>query len=271
MQRQHSKAKRPLSARVKPVVSSTHDPGDTDGAGCDRHSARHRAGSFLGLRGTMLSLPLFSARYPAFDLDEAYRASALAHKIRLGKGYKFVGRKAGFTNSRIWDEYGVRAPNWGYVYDRTLHDLATPFSLAPYAEPKIEPEIIVGFPPRRRRAWMMPHCWRASAGSPTVSRSSSPFSELEIHRARQRRRERDARRAADRAASRHRLARDGVAARPARIRSRTILRRHVDGSRPRLERARRAAVGHPSPDPACLRRIPTIRRSRPANWSPPAH
>jgi len=91
------------------------------------------------------SLPLFSARYPSFALDEAYRVSALAHKMRLGKGYKPVGRKAGFTNSRIWDEYGVHAPNWGYVYDRSLHDLATPLSLAPYAEPKIEPEIIVGF------------------------------------------------------------------------------------------------------------------------------
>ena len=90
------------------------------------------------------SLQLFSARYPAFNLDDAYRANALAHKMRLGKGYKPVGRKAGFTNSRIWDEYGVRAPNWGYVYDRTLRDLATPLSLEPYAEPKIEPEIIVG-------------------------------------------------------------------------------------------------------------------------------
>jgi 2-keto-4-pentenoate hydratase len=38
----------------------------------------------------------------------------------------------------------VRAPNWGYVYDRTVHDLAKTLSLAPYAEPKIEPEIIVG-------------------------------------------------------------------------------------------------------------------------------
>jgi 2-oxo-3-hexenedioate decarboxylase len=91
------------------------------------------------------SLPSFSARYPSFALDEAYRVSALAHEMRLGKGYRPVGRKAGFTNSRIWDEYGVRAPNWGYVYDRNLHDLATPLSLAPYAEPKIEPEIIVGF------------------------------------------------------------------------------------------------------------------------------
>ncbi len=91
------------------------------------------------------SLPSFSARYPSFAVDEAYRVSALAHEMRLGKGYRPVGRKAGFTNRRIWDEYGVHAPNWGYVYDRSLHDLATPLPLAPYAEPKIEPEIIVGF------------------------------------------------------------------------------------------------------------------------------
>ena len=48
--------------------------------------------------GRSLSLPSFSARYPDFTLDDAYRVSALAHKIRLAKGYKPVGRKAGFTN-----------------------------------------------------------------------------------------------------------------------------------------------------------------------------
>jgi 2-oxo-3-hexenedioate decarboxylase len=47
------------------------------------------------------SLPSFSARYPSFVLDEAYRVGALAHKMRLNKGYRPVGRKAGFTNSRI--------------------------------------------------------------------------------------------------------------------------------------------------------------------------
>ena len=122
------------------------------------------------------SLPSFSARYLSFDLEEAYRVSALANKMRLGKGYRPVGRKAGFTNSRIWDEYGVRAPNWGYVYDRTLHDLATPLSVAPYAEPKIEPEIIVGFAAAPSEPWMTPHCLSALGGLPTVSRSCSRFS-----------------------------------------------------------------------------------------------
>jgi 2-oxo-3-hexenedioate decarboxylase len=86
----------------------------------------------------------FSAMYPALTLDDAYQVTALANGLRLAQGHKPVDRKIGFTNSRLWDEYGVRAPIWGYVYDRTLHDLGAPFSLAPLAEPRIEPEIMLG-------------------------------------------------------------------------------------------------------------------------------
>jgi 2-oxo-3-hexenedioate decarboxylase len=86
----------------------------------------------------------FSARYPSFTVDDAYRVTALANSLRIAQGHKPVGRKIGFTNSRLWDEYGVRAPIWGYVYDRTLHDLGAPFSLAPFAQPRIEPEIMLG-------------------------------------------------------------------------------------------------------------------------------
>jgi 2-oxo-3-hexenedioate decarboxylase len=86
----------------------------------------------------------FSARYPDLTMDDAYCITALANGMRVAKGYRPVGRKIGFTNRRIWDEYGVHAPVWGYIYDRTLHDLAAPFPLAAFAEPKIEPEIMLG-------------------------------------------------------------------------------------------------------------------------------
>jgi 2-oxo-3-hexenedioate decarboxylase len=86
----------------------------------------------------------FTARYPGLTIDDAYRITALANGMRVAKGYKPVGRKIGFTNRRLWDEYGVRAPIWGYVYDRTLHNLAAPLPLSSYSAPKIEPEIIFG-------------------------------------------------------------------------------------------------------------------------------
>ncbi len=58
------------------------------------------------------------------DLATAYRATASIRLLREQRGERVVGRKIGFTNRTIWDEYGVHAPIWGYVYDRTLHDLA---------------------------------------------------------------------------------------------------------------------------------------------------
>ena len=95
-------------------------------------------------RGAGQVLP-FSARYPAFNMDDAYRVMALVNNMRVAHRHKPVGRKIGFTNRRMWDEYGIHSPIWGYVYDRTMQDLAEPLLLAPYTEPKIEPEIMFGF------------------------------------------------------------------------------------------------------------------------------
>lgn len=86
----------------------------------------------------------FSARFPAFDLDAAYRAAAAVKQQREADGEAAVGRKIGFTNRTIWAEYNVFAPMWGYVYDRTRHnlsDIGETFALAGLAEPRIEPEI----------------------------------------------------------------------------------------------------------------------------------
>jgi 2-keto-4-pentenoate hydratase len=87
----------------------------------------------------------FSARLPAFDLEDAYRVTAEIRQMREARGEMPVGRKIGFTNRTIWAEYGVYGPMWGYVYDRTVHDLTEiggTFSLVGFAEPRIEPEIV---------------------------------------------------------------------------------------------------------------------------------
>ncbi|MBV8377103.1 MAG: hydratase [Verrucomicrobia bacterium] len=89
----------------------------------------------------------FSSRFSSFNLEDAYRVSAAVRQMRETHGEVAVGRKIGFTNQTIWAEYGVHAPMWGFVYDRTVHDLADlgeTFSLVGLAEPRIEPEIIFG-------------------------------------------------------------------------------------------------------------------------------
>lgn len=64
----------------------------------------------------------FSARAAGFTQDQGDRVRPLLRKAFEARGERIVGRKIGFTNRRIWPEYGVSAPNWGYVTDRTLQD-----------------------------------------------------------------------------------------------------------------------------------------------------
>lgn len=89
----------------------------------------------------------FSERLPGFDLDLAYAVTAALRRRREARGERPVGRKIGFTNRTIWAEYGVHAPIWGDMYATTVRDLAASggtVDLAPFVEPRLEPEIVFG-------------------------------------------------------------------------------------------------------------------------------
>jgi 2-oxo-3-hexenedioate decarboxylase len=88
--------------------------------------------------------PLASAP-GGLTLEEAYRAADAIRRLREARGERVAGRKIGFTNRTIWDEYNVRAPIWGYMYNSTVRELsgeaAQPYRLNRAFEPRIEPEI----------------------------------------------------------------------------------------------------------------------------------
>ena len=83
---------------------------------------------------------------PGFGLEAAYRVAARITELRAARGERQIGWKIGFTNSNIWEEYGVDGPIWGPVYDTTviaMADGAADCPLAGLAEPRIEPEIVL--------------------------------------------------------------------------------------------------------------------------------
>jgi 2-oxo-3-hexenedioate decarboxylase len=118
----------------------------TDGNGDARPNIEAVAAEAFAELGTGHQITPFSTRFPDFDLDDAYHVTAAVRQLREARGEISVGRKIGFTNRTIWDEYQIDAPMWGYVYDRTVRDLADSdvVSLIGLAEPRIEPEIIFG-------------------------------------------------------------------------------------------------------------------------------
>jgi 2-keto-4-pentenoate hydratase len=103
------------------------------------------AEAFAALVGTR-QIPPFCSRPGGLSVDDAYRVTPRVRRLYEAGGATVIGRKIGFTNRTIWPEYGVYAPIWGYVFDRSLHDLAAldTLSLASFSEPRIEPEIVFG-------------------------------------------------------------------------------------------------------------------------------
>jgi 2-oxo-3-hexenedioate decarboxylase len=91
-------------------------------------------------------IPPFSSRFAGLSVEDAYRVTPRVRQLYEAGGARVTGRKIGFTNRTIWPEYGVYAPIWGYVFDRSLHDLTKldRLPLASFSEPRIEPEIVFG-------------------------------------------------------------------------------------------------------------------------------
>jgi 2-oxo-3-hexenedioate decarboxylase len=117
-----------------------------DGSSVDVAAVANEA---FGVLHTGDQISRFSARYPGFSIDDAYRVTAAVRTRRQADGENPIGRKIGFTNRVTWPDH---APMWNYVYDGTVHELAAinhKFSLQGLAEPRIEPEIVfrLGAPP----------------------------------------------------------------------------------------------------------------------------
>jgi 2-oxo-3-hexenedioate decarboxylase len=104
--------------------------------------------TLLAAADTGRSLPATtpSGADPA-DIDAALRTQAAVAALRRARGETQVGWKIGFTNRTIWPLYGVQQPIWGPVWDTTLRLLEgtdASADIARLAEPRLEPEIVIG-------------------------------------------------------------------------------------------------------------------------------
>ena len=83
---------------------------------------------------------------PIDSIAQALAIQDIIVAARVARGERRLGYKIGFTNRTIWDRYGVHHPIWGPVYDSTVINLTATqgeVSAAGFAEPRLEPEIVV--------------------------------------------------------------------------------------------------------------------------------
>ncbi|GGI21173.1 2-keto-4-pentenoate hydratase [Oxalicibacterium faecigallinarum] len=110
--------------------------------------ANRYAHQLLEARAKSQEIPCIS-RDTELSIADAYDIAKCIMDIRIAQGETPIGRKIGFTNRRIWANYGERepisAPMWSYMYDDTVRfaeDNSGVQSLAGAVQPRIEPEIV---------------------------------------------------------------------------------------------------------------------------------
>jgi 2-oxo-3-hexenedioate decarboxylase len=121
-----------------------------------RINAQTAAKELLDALASRAIVEPLTTRDPEFDGTAAYDVSVEIFRRRCARGEKPIGRKIGFTNRTIWDEYGVYSPIWAHVYDSTVTFLTEPagrLDISPLSQPRIEPEIVLHFreSPRQSR------------------------------------------------------------------------------------------------------------------------
>ncbi len=104
------------------------------------------AAEIHGALSAKRQLAPFSDRIADFDNRAADAVAARLRALREDGGERAVGRKIGFTNRSIWPEYGVYEPIWGFMYDKTVHEIepGAVVDVSHLPEPRIEPEIVLG-------------------------------------------------------------------------------------------------------------------------------
>ena len=123
----------------------------------DRSLVAVYAEEMIRLADTATLAEPLTACVAGFGVTDAYAISREVLRRREASGWRRVGRKIGFTNRAIWDQYGVYEPILGYMYDRSVTwiedrtwtvdgwgDEAT-LSLDGLAQPLVEPEIVFHF------------------------------------------------------------------------------------------------------------------------------
>jgi 2-oxo-3-hexenedioate decarboxylase len=92
------------------------------------------------------TLAPITASTPQFDIADGYRVLAEIEKRRRAQGWQPVGRKLGFTNTTIWSRYSVSGPLWAHLWAQTVRyakNDESSLSLAPFVQPRIEPEVVL--------------------------------------------------------------------------------------------------------------------------------
>lgn len=108
----------------------------------DPHAIHEALGAelFGALRNRRVIDPIV-ARYPGLHVDDAYRISLEALRLRQADGERVIGKKIGVTSQAVQDMLGVHEPDFGFLTDRMQIDGEIHVARCGLIQPRAEAEI----------------------------------------------------------------------------------------------------------------------------------
>jgi 2-keto-4-pentenoate hydratase len=115
-------------------------------AGADSEEARDgarkaAAAALLDAYSSGVPIEPITLSWPSLDIDDAYSIQQLQVQRWGEDGRSIKGFKIGLTSAAMQEQLGVYQPDYGVLRDDMFHDEGVPISLAPFLQPRVEPEI----------------------------------------------------------------------------------------------------------------------------------
>ncbi|HWV49538.1 MAG TPA: fumarylacetoacetate hydrolase family protein [Microbacterium sp.] len=86
-------------------------------------------------------IPRITARYPDATIDDSYAIQGVWRDAQIAAGRRLVGRKIGLTSKAMQQATGITEPDYGVMFDDTVHESGADIPFADFSNVRVEVEL----------------------------------------------------------------------------------------------------------------------------------
>ncbi|WP_460797298.1 2-keto-4-pentenoate hydratase [Microbacterium sp. GXF0217] len=86
-------------------------------------------------------IPRITARFPEATIDDSYAIQGVWRDAQIASGRRLVGRKIGLTSKAMQRATGITEPDYGVMFDDTLHESGADIPFASFSNVRVEVEL----------------------------------------------------------------------------------------------------------------------------------
>src|SRR6478735_7384881 len=86
-------------------------------------------------------IPRITARYPEATVEDSYAIQGVWRDSQIAAGRRLVGRKIGLTSKAMQQATGITEPDYGVMFDDTVHESGSEIPVDHFSNVRIEVEL----------------------------------------------------------------------------------------------------------------------------------